>query len=71
MKGAAEKAAMGTPLSSFLQRSAKVPPTSVMGAEKAIPSMALHTSSVSMFLATAQGMTKTTATSNVEPLRYT
>lgn len=52
MKGAAEKKAMGTPRSSFFQRSAKVPPTRVMGAEKAIPSMARQTRRVAMFLAT-------------------
>jgi hypothetical protein len=68
MNGAAENAAMGTPLSSFLHRSASVPPTSVMGAEKAMPSMARLTSSVSMFFATAQGMTKMTASNKVEPL---
>lgn len=68
MKGAAEKAAMGTPRSSFLQRSARVPPTRVMGAENAIPSMARQMSSVSMFLARAQGMMKMTAMSKVEPL---
>ena len=59
---------MGTPRSSFLQRSASVPPTSVMGAEKAIPSMARHTSKVSILRATAQGMMKMTATNKVAPL---
>lgn len=39
-----------------------------MGAEKAMPSMARQMSSVSMLVATAQGMTKMTAISNVEPL---
>lgn len=65
MNGAAEKAAMGTPLSSFLQRSARVPPTKVIGALNAMPSIALHTIRVPMFLATAQGMTKMTAISSV------
>lgn len=59
---------MGTPRSSFLQRSASVPPTSVMGAENAIPSMARQIRRVSMFLATAQGMIKMTAMRSVEPL---
>jgi hypothetical protein len=68
MNGAAEKAAMGTPRSSLRQRSARVPPTSVMGAEKAMPSIALQTIRVPMFLATAHGMMKTTATRRVEPL---
>jgi hypothetical protein len=68
MKGAAEKAAMGTPRSSFLQRSASVPPTSVMGAENAIPSINLHTMRVPMFLETAHGMMKTTAIKSVDPL---
>ena len=67
MKGAAEKAAIGIPLSSDLQRSANVPPTSVIGAEKAIPSIARATRRVAMFFATAPGMMKTTATSNVVP----
>jgi hypothetical protein len=69
MKGAAEKAAMGTPRSSLRHRSAKVPPTNVMGAEKAMPSIALQTIRVPMFLATAHGMMKTTATRRVEPLQ--
>jgi hypothetical protein len=64
-KGAAEKAAIGTPLSSFLHRSASVPPTKVIGAEKARPSMARQTMRVPIFLATAQGMMKTTAMSSV------
>lgn len=68
MNGAAEKAAIGTPLSSLLHKSANVPPTSVMGAEKAIPPIALHTSRVSMFSATAHGMMNTTARRSVEPL---
>jgi hypothetical protein len=68
MNGAAEKAAMGTPRSSFLQRSASVPPTSVMGAEKAIPSIARHTSKVVMLSATAHGMMKMTARNKVVPL---
>lgn len=69
MNGAAEKAAMGTPRSSLLQRSARVPPTSVMGAEKAMPSMARQTMRVPMLLATAQGIMKMTAKSKVEPLQ--
>lgn len=69
MKGAAEKAAMGTPRSSFRHISASVPPTRVMGAEKAIPSMVLQTMRVPMFFATAHGIMKTTATRRVEPLR--
>lgn len=68
MKGAAEKAAMGTPRSSFLQRSASVPPTRVMGAEKAMPSIARQTISVPMLVDTAQGMMKMTASNSVEPL---
>jgi hypothetical protein len=68
MKGAAEKAAMGTPRSSLRQRSARVPPTSVMGAEKAMPSMALQTMRVAILSATAHGMMKMTATRRVEPL---
>ena len=68
MKGAAENAAMGTPRSSFFHRSASVPPTRVIGAEKARPSMARQTRRVSMFFATAQGMMKMTATRRVEPL---
>lgn len=67
MKGAAEKAAMGTPRSSLRHRSARVPPTRVMGAEKAMPSMARQTMRVPMFLATASGMMKTTAISSVLP----
>lgn len=59
---------MGTPRSSFLHISASVPPTNVIGAEKAIPSMVLHTKSVSIFVATAQGITKMTAMSSVDPL---
>ena len=70
MKGAAEKAAMGTPRSSFFHKSANVPPTSVMGAEKAMPSMVRQTSRVPMFLATAHGITKTMAMSSVEPLPH-
>jgi hypothetical protein len=68
MKGAAEKAAMGTPRSSLRQRSARVPPTSVMGAEKAMPSMARQTIRVAILSATAHGMMKMTATRRVEPL---
>lgn len=45
-----------------------MPPTSVMGAENAMPSMARHTSKVSMFWATAQGMTKIHASNRVDPL---
>lgn len=69
MNGAAEKTAIGTPRSSLRQRSARVPPTSVMGAENAIPSMARHTSRVSIFFATAQGMTKTHARKRVVALK--
>jgi hypothetical protein len=68
MKGAAEKAAMGTPRSSLRHRSARVPPTSVMGAEKAMPSIALHTMRVAMLSATAHGMMKMTANKRVEAL---
>ncbi len=67
-KGAAEKAAMGTPRSSLRQRSAREPPTIVMGAENAIPSIALHTSRVPIFLETAQGITNITAKKRVVPL---
>ena len=67
IKGAAENAAMGTPRSSFLHISASVPPTRVMGAEKAIPSMARQTRRVPIFLATAQGMMKMKAMKRVEP----
>lgn len=67
MKGAAEKAAMGTPRSSFLHKSARVPPTRVMGAEKAIPSIKRQTMRVPIFLETAQGMIKTTARRSVVP----
>ena len=59
---------MGTPRSSFLQRSARVPPTSVMGAENAMPSINLQTMRVPMFLETAHGMMKTTAIKSVDPL---
>ena len=65
MKGAALKAAMGTPRSSVFHISASVPPTSVMGAEKAIPAIARVTRSVAMFLATAPGIVKMTASSKV------
>jgi hypothetical protein len=68
MKGAAEKAAMGTPRSSLRHRSARVPPTSVMGAEKAMPSIALHTMWVAMLSATALGMMKMTANKRVDAL---
>jgi hypothetical protein len=68
MKGAAEKAAMGTPRSSFLHKSASVPPTRVMGAENAIPSIARQTSKVPIFFETAHGMMKTTAIRSVEAL---
>jgi hypothetical protein len=68
MKGAAEKAAMGTPRSSLRQRSASVPPTRVMGAEKAMPSMVRQTRRVVMFFDTAQGTMKMTARRSVEPL---
>ena len=67
MNGAAENAAMGTPRSSVFHISAKVPPTSVIGAEKAIPSMARQTRRVPMFWETAQGMMKTTAMRRVDP----
>lgn len=67
MKGAAEKAAIGTPLSSVLQRSASVPPTRVIGAEKNIPSMARQMRRVWMFGATAQGMMNMTAIRSVVP----
>jgi hypothetical protein len=66
--GAAENAAMGTPRSSFLHKSARVPPTSVMGAENAMPSMARQTSRVAIFLASASGIMNTTATSKVVAL---
>lgn len=69
MKGAAENAAIGTPRSSFFHRSASVPPTRVIGAEKAMPSIARQTSKVSIFLATAHGMMNITATMSVEALR--
>lgn len=65
MKGAALNTAIGTPLSSFFHKSASVPPTRVMGAEKAIPSMRRHTRRVPMFCATAQGITKMTAIARV------
>ena len=64
-KGAALKAAIGTPRSSVFQRSARLPPTRVIGAEKAIPSIARHTNSVAGFFATAHGMMKTTASPRV------
>lgn len=67
MNGAALKAAMGIPRSSVVHRSANVPPTNVIGALKAMPSIARATSSVVMFFATAPGMMKTTATSKVVP----
>ncbi|KAL7352785.1 hypothetical protein ACKS23_04691 [Histoplasma ohiense] len=66
MNGAALKVAMGTPRSSFRHMSAKVPPTSVMGALNATPAMARQTTRVAKFWATAQGIKKTTATSNVD-----
>lgn len=59
---------MGTPRSSFLHRSASVPPTRVMGAEKAMPSMARQTIRVPIFFETAQGMMKMTARKSVDPL---
>jgi hypothetical protein len=59
---------MGTPRSSFLHKSASVPPTNVIGAEKAMPSMARQTIKVPMFFETAQGMMKTTAIKSVEVL---
>ena len=65
MKGAAEKAAIGTPLSSVLHKSARVPPTKVMGAENAIPSIARQTRRVWIFGATAQGMINITAMRSV------
>lgn len=68
INGAAEKAAMGTPRSSFLHKSASVPPTRVMGAENAIPSMARQTIKVPIFWETAHGMVKTTAIRSVEAL---
>lgn len=43
----------------------RVPPTNVIGAEKAIPSIALQTRRVPMLGATAQGMTKITARRSV------
>ena len=46
-----------------------VPPTSVIRAENAIPSMKRHTNRVPMFCATAQGMMKMTAIRSV--LAYT
>lgn len=67
MKGAAEKAAMGTPRSSVRQRSARVPPTRVIGAENQIPSRARQTRRVSILVATAQGMMKMTARKRVTP----
>jgi hypothetical protein len=68
MNGAAEKTAIGTPRSSFFHKSARVPPTSVIGAEKAMPSIARHIRRVSMFSATAHGIINTTASSSVVPL---
>lgn len=68
MKGAALNAAMGTPRSSVLQRSARVPPTKVIGAENAMPSIVRQANKVVMFLETAQGMMKITATRSVEAL---
>jgi hypothetical protein len=65
INGAAENAAIGTPRSSVFQRSARVPPTSVMGAENAMPSIALQTRSVWMLGATAHGIMKTTASRRV------
>lgn len=65
MKGAAENAAIGTPLSSFLHISASVPPTSVIGALNAVPSINRQTTNVAIFFDTAQGMMKITATSKV------
>ena len=65
MKGAAEKAAMGTPRSSVFHKSARVPPMMVMGAEKAIPSIARQTRRVVMLSDTAQGMMKIVATKSV------
>lgn len=59
--GAAENAAIGTPRSSAFQRSARVPPTSVMGAENAMPSIALQTKRVWIFGARAHGIMKITA----------
>jgi len=66
-KGAAEKAAIGTPRSSARHRSANVPPTSVIGALKAMPSMARATRRVVMFLEAAAGMMKMSATRSVLP----
>ncbi|KXS97555.1 hypothetical protein AC578_9763 [Pseudocercospora eumusae] len=65
MNGAAENAAIETPRSSFLHRSASVPPTNVMGAENAIPSIRRHTRRVPIFGASAHGMMNTTARSSV------
>jgi hypothetical protein len=67
IKGAAEKAAIGTPLSSVFHKSASVPPTNVMGAENAIPSIKRQTIRVPMFLDTAQGIMKITASRRVDP----
>lgn len=63
--GAALKAAIGTPRSSFFHKSDKVPPTNVIGALNAIPSIALQTIRVAMLSATAQGTIKTTAINRV------
>lgn len=65
MNGAALNAAMGTPRSSDLHRSANVPPTKVIGALKAIPSMARAMRRVWMFGATAAGITNITAIARV------
>lgn len=67
IKGAAEKAAIGIPRSSVLHKSASVPPTKVIGAENAIPSIARQTRRVPMLGARAQGMIKITARRNVLP----
>jgi hypothetical protein len=69
MKGAALKAAIGTPRSSLFHRSARVPPTRVIGALKAIPSIRRQTIRVPMFLATAHGMMKITAMKRVTAYR--
>jgi hypothetical protein len=67
MNRAAEKAAIGTPLSSVFHRSASVPLTRVIGAEKAIPSIVRQTRSVWIFGANAQGIVNMTARRSVMP----
>lgn len=65
MNGAALKAAIGTPRSSFFQRSARVPPTRDMGAEKETPAMKRVANRQPMLGARAPGMVKTTAKKRV------